>query len=130
MSERFSIVGLGEVLWDMLPAGPQLGGAPANFTCHARALGADATFISRVGNDELGREIITRLDALGVGTDCIAVDALHPTGTVSVELDAGQPRYVIQEIVAWDFIAATPAARLRHAARAYQSTRRPPRAPP
>jgi fructokinase len=110
MSERFSIVGLGEVLWDMLPAGPQLGGAPANFTCHARALGADATLISRVGDDALGREIITRLDALGVGTDRIAVDALHPTGTVSVELDAGQPRYVIHENVAWDFLEATPAA--------------------
>ena len=110
MSERFSIVGLGEVLWDMLPAGPQLGGAPANFTCHARALGAKAALISRVGNDELGREIAARLDALGVSTSGIAVDTLHPTGTVSVELDVGQPRYVIHENVAWDFLEATPAA--------------------
>jgi len=110
MSERFSIVGLGEVLWDMLPAGPQLGGAPANFTCHARALGADATLISRVGTDELGREIITRLNALGVSTNGIVVDAQRPTGTVGVELDAGQPRYIIHENVAWDFIEATPAA--------------------
>lgn len=110
MIERFSIVGLGEVLWDMLPAGPQLGGAPANFTCHARALGADATLISRVGDDELGREIIARLQALDVNTSGIAVDTLHPTGTVSVELEAGQPRYIIHENVAWDFLEATPAA--------------------
>jgi fructokinase len=110
MSERFTIVGLGEVLWDMLPAGPQLGGAPANFICHARALGADATLISRVGDDELGREIITRLDALGVNTSGIAVDAQRPTGTVGVELEAGQPRYIIHENVAWDFIEATPTA--------------------
>jgi fructokinase len=106
----FKIVGLGEVLWDMLPAGQQLGGAPANFTCHARALGADATLISRVGHDDLGREIIARLDALGVNTGSIAMDARHPTGTVSIELDAGQPRYVIHENVAWDFIEATPDA--------------------
>jgi len=106
----WQIVGLGEVLWDLLPTGPQLGGAPANFVCHARALGAEARLISRVGNDDLGREIIARLDALGLWTDCLATDALRPTGTVSVELDAGQPRYIIHENVAWDFIEATPCA--------------------
>ena len=110
MSERYSIVGLGEVLWDLLPTGPQLGGAPANFACHARALGADARLVSRVGDDALGREIITRLNALGVGTDAIAADARHATGTVGVELESGQPRYVIHENVAWDFIEATPRA--------------------
>ena len=108
MNAQFSIVGIGEVLWDMLPSGPQMGGAPANFTCHARALGAEARLISRVGSDDLGREITARLDALGVWTDCIGVDALRPTGTVSVELEAGQPRYVIHEGVAWDFLEATP----------------------
>jgi len=107
---KFNLVGLGEALWDLLPDGRQMGGAPANFACHAHALGAEAHLISRVGNDELGREIIARLDTLGVGTDGIAVDALHPTGTVSVELDGGQPRYLIHEDVAWDFIEATPAA--------------------
>jgi fructokinase len=110
MSERFSIVSLGEVLWDLLPAGPQLGGAPANFVCHACALGAEARLVSRVGDDDLGREIIARLDALGLGTDCISVDARHATGTVGVELETGQPRYVIHENVAWDFIEATPPA--------------------
>jgi len=107
---KFNLVGLGEVLWDLLPGGRQMGGAPANFACHAHALGAEAHLISRVGNDDLGHEIIARLDTLGVGTDSIAVDGLHPTGTVSVELDGGQPRYLIHEEVAWDFIEATPAA--------------------
>jgi fructokinase len=107
---KFNIVGVGEVLWDLLPGGQQMGGAPANFTCHARALGAEACLVSRVGNDDLGHEIIARLDALGVHTDAIAIDALHPTSTVSVELDAGQPRFVIHEGVAWDFIEATSGA--------------------
>lgn len=110
MSERFSVVSLGEVLWDLLPAGPQLGGAPANFVCHARALGAEARLVSRVGDDNLGRKIIAQLDALGLGTDCIAMDARHATGTVGVELESGQPRYVIHENVAWDFIEASPHA--------------------
>jgi fructokinase len=107
---KFNIVGLGEVLWDLLPGGRQMGGAPANFTCHARALGAGACLISRVGNDDLGHEIIVRLDTLGVQTDSIALDALRPTGTVSVELNGGQPRYLIHEKVAWDFIETTPSA--------------------
>lgn len=110
MSERFSIVSLGEVLWDLLPAGPQLGGAPANFVYHARALGAKARLVSRVGDDNLGREIIARLDALGLCTDCIAMDTQHATGTVGVELENGQPRYVIHEDVAWDFIETSPHA--------------------
>jgi fructokinase len=107
---KFNLVGLGEVLWDLLPGGRQMGGAPANFACHARALGAEARLVSRVGNDDLGRDIIARLDGLGVGTHGMAVDALHPTGTVSVELDAGQPRYLIREGVAWDFIEVAPDA--------------------
>ena len=107
---RFNIVGLGEVLWDLLPGGRQMGGAPANFTCHARALGAEAWLIGRVGKDDLGHELIARLGALGVHTDVVAIDALHPTSTVSVELDGGQPRYLIHEKVAWDFIEATPTA--------------------
>ena len=59
------VVGIGEVLWDLLPAGKQLGGAPANFAFHAGQLGAEAYVVSRVGDDELGREILARLDALG-----------------------------------------------------------------
>src|SRR2546427_8627530 len=99
------LVGTGEVLWDMLPGGRQLGGAPANFAYHASALGADGVVVSRVGNDDLGREIIRRLNALGLETRYVRRDADHPTGRVDVRLDAdGVPEYVIHEPAAWDFI--------------------------
>ncbi len=102
------LVGLGEVLWDLLPSGKQLGGAPANFAYHATALGARGYVASSVGNDELGREILARLDDLGLDRGAVAVDGSgHPTGTVTVELDdAGKPTYAIHENVAWDFIPA------------------------
>lgn len=103
----FRCLGLGEVLWDLLPAGKQLGGAPANFAYHAHALGAEAQVISRVGQDALGREILDRLRALGLRTDGITTDPSAPTGTVSVKLDArGTPAYTIHENVAWDFLEA------------------------
>lgn len=106
------IVGLGEVLWDMLPAGRQLGGAPANFTYHATALGAETRLISRVGHDDLGRETLEQLSKLGVPTECVEVDNQRPTGIVSVEVTAdGQPHYQIHENVAWDAIQGEPAAR-------------------
>ncbi len=102
------VVGLGEILWDLLPDGKQLGGAPANFAYHAKALGADACVVSRVGDDELGREILERVDALQLRRDCLTLDGGHATGTVSVDLDgAGVPKYVIHENVAWDFIPVT-----------------------
>ena len=111
-------LGLGEVLWDLLPAGKQLGGAPANFAYHAHALGAEALVVSRVGADPLGREILDRLRGLGLRTDGIPTDPAAPTGTVSVSLDArGHPSYTIHEGVAWDFLEAAPAV-LRDAARA------------
>ena len=113
----FKLVGLGEVLWDLLPGGRQLGGAPANFTYHARALGADARIISRVGHDDLGREALERLTKLGVPTDCIEVDPTRPTGTVGVEVAAdGQPHFTIHEHVAWDALGGEPAGRLAVAA--------------
>lgn len=109
---KLKVIGLGEVLWDLLPAGRQLGGAPANFAYHAGALGADARLISRVGSDANGRDIIEQLRKLGVPTDCIEVDSERPTGTVGVELAAdGQPKYRIHEGVAWDAIAGEPASR-------------------
>ena len=107
----FKIVGIGEVLWDLLPAGPQLGGAPANFACHARALGAAACVATRVGDDHLGRLIRARFEELGIADGTIQVDDTAPTGTVSVALsDQGIPTYVIHENVAWDRLAVTPAA--------------------
>lgn len=108
----FKLVGIGEVLWDLLPGGRQLGGAPANFAYHASALGAEARVVSRVGNDDLGREALDRLEKLGVPTDCVEVDGALPTGTVSVEVSAdGQPRFTIHENVAWDRISGESAGR-------------------
>jgi len=102
------VVGLGEVLWDMFPDGKQLGGAPANFAWHAQCLGASGAVVSAVGDDELGREILARLGAMGLDRSHVAVDALHPTGTVTVALDAGgKPHYTINEQVAWDYIPAS-----------------------
>lgn len=103
----FKALAVGEILWDLLPSGKQLGGAPANFAYHAHALGAEARVVSRVGNDALGREILDRLRALSLPTGGVGVDAGAPTGTVSVELASdGQPRFTIHENVAWDRIVA------------------------
>lgn len=104
------IVGIGEVLWDMLPGGRQLGGAPANFAYHAHALGAVGVVVSRVGDDEPGRDVLRRLEALGLDVAHVTTDPHHPTGRVDVRLDArGVPDYLIHEGVAWDFLRATPA---------------------
>ena len=98
------LVGIGEVLWDLLPSGRQLGGAPANFTYHAHALGAETRIISAVGGDPLGRQILDRLTSLGLATEFVQTIS-KPTGTVSVKLDtARQPLFTIHEHVAWDAI--------------------------
>jgi fructokinase len=81
------IVGIGEVLWDLLPAGKQLGGAPANFAYHAAAQGARGVVVSRVGDDDLGREALERVKSLGLDPALITTDPRHPTGTVEVRLD-------------------------------------------
>ena len=108
---HFNIVGLGEVLWDLLPDGPQLGGAPANFAYHAQALGANTSVITRVGNDQRGREIRQRFQERHLSVAGVQQDEAAPTGTVSVTLaSGGVPAYVIHENVAWDFITASPAA--------------------
>jgi fructokinase len=106
-----AILAVGEILWDLLPAGKQLGGAPANFTYHARSLGADARLVSRVGADPLGREVLERLRILDIPTGTVQVDAEAPTGTVDVSLGAdGQPHYTIRSDVAWDRIEADATA--------------------
>jgi fructokinase len=108
---QFHCIGIGEVLWDLLPTGRQLGGAPANFAYHAHALGAEALVVSRVGKDALGREILDRLQSLHLRTDGITTDPSAPTGTVGVALDAyGTPTFTIHENVAWDFLEAGESA--------------------
>ena len=107
----FKLIGIGEVLWDLLPSGPQLGGAPANFTFHAHALGGRAGVVTRIGNDALGTEILQRLEQAGVESGAVQVDEEAPTGTVTVELSAeGVPNFTIHEDVAWDRLEVTPRA--------------------
>jgi len=109
MSKRHIIVGLGELLWDLFPAGAQLGGAPANFAYIASLLGDEGIPASRLGQDSLGTDAIRRLGELGLSTEFIQKDADHPTGTVKVEVDrTGQPRFEVAESVAWDFLEWTP----------------------
>lgn len=109
-SNTYTIVGLGELLWDLFPAGRQLGGAPANFAYHSAALGNRGLIASRIGDDELGREALDQLSRLGLSTDYVQTDPTHPTGTVEVQVDEqGQPDYIITENVAWDFMEWTPA---------------------
>ena len=108
MSSSKCVVGLGELLWDMLPKGPQLGGAVSNFAVMAARLGNDAAIATRVGTDQLGRDALALLATTPVNTHYIQEDFSRVTGTVTVELEDGQPRYTIHEPVAWDFLEFTP----------------------
>ena len=108
MSEKhLKIVGLGEVLFDVLPTGKQLGGAPANFAYISSQLGNHGIVASRVGNDGDGREILEGLESKGVTVSHVQIDEKHATGTVKVSLENGQPSYEIIENVAWDFLEST-----------------------
>ena len=101
--ELKAVVGIGEVLWDLLPQGRQLGGAPANFAYHVSQFGFQGIIVSAVGNDELGNDIIAQLESHSISSSIVKVDS--PTGVVNVEVDAkGIPSYEIVEGVAWDNI--------------------------
>lgn len=106
MERKKVIVGIGELLWDMLPSGKAIGGAPANFAYHAGRLGEEGWVVSAVGDDALGHEILDVLDEKRLHNLVAMVD--KPTGTVQVSLDdAGVPTYTIVEDVAWDHIPFT-----------------------
>ena len=106
MSQR--VVGMGEALWDMLPEGRKLGGAPANFAYHVSQFGLDSRVVSAVGDDELGNEILANFAEKQL--ECQIEKVAYPTGTVLVTLDEkGVPCYEIKEGVAWDNIPYTPA---------------------
>jgi fructokinase len=107
----FKIVGIGEVLWDLLLTGKQLGGAPANFAYHAHALGAQTHMITRVGQDDYGREIIRRFQNMGLPDSTVQIDPSKPTGTVKVVLSGdGLAHFTVLENVGWDFISVTDEA--------------------
>jgi fructokinase len=110
MAEPALVIGLGEVLWDMLPSGKVLGGAPANFAYMINVLGEKGIVASRVGNDVLGSEACRTMQALGLDISYVQHDELMETGTANVSIDAvGQPKFTIKESVAWDFLEWTPA---------------------
>ena len=107
--DRYVIAGLGELLWDMLPSGPQLGGAPVNFAYFASLLGEEGIVASRVGRDALGDRAVARIAGLGLPTDAIQRDEVYPTGTVDVALGPdGQPGFTINGDVAWEHMTWTP----------------------
>jgi fructokinase len=101
------VLGLGELLWDLLPEGPRLGGAPANFSVMAARLGNHAVLLSRIGRDELGRRALEALEPLPVDTSFVETDPAHETGRVTVSFRAGQPEYTIHQPAAWDFMELT-----------------------
>lgn len=105
-----NIVCFGEILWDLLPSGKVAGGAPMNVAFHANQLGIAAQMISKIGKDDLGKDLIDFLNQKGVDTTLVQTDDTYPTGTVKVTLDAkGSPSYEIVAPVAWDFIHANTA---------------------
>lgn len=102
---RPTIIGLGEVLWDVFPDERRPGGAPANVAYHAGVLGNRGVVASRIGDDALGHELRDYLQEQGIDCSGLQVDEEHPTGTVQVHFDDGEPSYLITEDVAWDYLA-------------------------
>ena len=102
------VVGIGELLWDVLPTGKRAGGAPINFVYHATQLGAEGYAVSAIGDDVFGAEIVQELDKNGICHSLGIVE--YPTGSVMVELRDGIPTYTIIEGVAWDHIPLTQEA--------------------
>jgi fructokinase len=104
------MVGLGEVLWDLLPSGKLLGGAPSNFAYMTNVLGDQGVVASRVGHDQPGHELCATMQRLSLSTSYLQEDTHHETGTASVVVDSsGEPNFTIKESVAWDFLEWTPA---------------------
>jgi fructokinase len=95
----------GEVLFDNFPDGSRiLGGAPFNVAWHLQALGHQALFISRVGEDEAGREVLAAMQSVGMTRSAMQIDAAHPTGSVAISITDGQPSYRILNQQAYDYI--------------------------
>ncbi len=108
MADAPTVIGLGEILWDVFPEGKKLGGAPLNFSHHGAQLGADAYPVSAVGADANGEEIRQILAAKNLPDIHVQTDPTHPTGRVNVTLRDGKPTYEILRDVAWDHIQFPP----------------------
>ncbi len=103
-----TVLAYGETLWDLLPTGAVLGGAPFNFAYRVNSLGDRGVIVSRLGRDELGEKAWNQAVALGMDTRHIQWDERDPTGTVQVSLDdSGEPRFHIVPGVAYDHIELT-----------------------
>lgn len=101
------VLGIGELLWDVVDGKAHLGGAPANFAVMAGQLGDRAVILSRIGRDERGREAIDALESKPADASLVQIDTEHPTGLVTVALHEGQPTFTIHEPSAWDFLELT-----------------------
>lgn len=112
MTQAFTIVGLGESLFDVFPDRAILGGAPLNVAYHAHQLcaesGGQGIVASRAGTDELGQRLLDELRVRGLSTEFVQRDASHPTGRVDITLNNGEPMYEFLADVAWDHLEWTP----------------------
>ena len=105
MMKKFTIAGIGELLWDVLPATEELGGAPVNFAYHVNGLGATGIPISTIGADDRGEKALKKLKVKGVNTSAISVSRQYPTGFVDVMVDnKGIATYRFPDNVAWDYL--------------------------
>ncbi len=104
MKNRYLLLGVGELLWDFLPEGPRLGGAPANFAVMSARLRNHAVILSRMGYDDLGGQAMEKLHATPADTGFLQFDRKHSTGHTSVSFSSGQPQYTIHEQAAWDYL--------------------------
>ena len=112
MTSAFTIVGLGESLFDVFPDRAVLGGAPLNVAYHSHQLCSDSggrgIVASRAGTDELGRRLLDELRIRGLTTEFVQIDTAHPTGRVDITLRDGEPTYDFLADVAWDHLEWTP----------------------
>jgi len=108
MKDKFTIIGLGELLWDVFEHEKRLGGAPANVAFHTNQIGNHAKVLSKIGNDELGAETLEWLDEQGIDKSLVETGD-HPTGSVNIRLDSNRSaQYEFASNVAWDHLSATP----------------------
>jgi fructokinase len=103
------ILVIGEILFDLFPNYNRLGGAPFNFAYHLKKFGFDVRFVSKIGMDDAGKEILHKLKLARFNLDDIQIDEVHPTGSVNVQLDeSGTPQFDIIPEVAYDYIEFIP----------------------